>query len=100
TALAFYNVRFLTDWFQQRGQVPRFYFIVDRLDLLKQARNEFRLRGLVVHVIDSRDAFARDIKRNVAAHNDRGALEITVVNIQKFRDDPDVVAADDYNLAI
>ncbi|UGB36877.1 type I restriction endonuclease subunit R [Frateuria soli] len=100
TALAYYNVRFLTDWFQRRGQVPRFYFIVDRLDLLRQARDEFRLRGLTVHVIDSRDAFARDIKRSGAARNDRGAAEITVVNIQKFKDDPDVAAESDYNLAV
>ncbi|WP_246031052.1 type I restriction endonuclease subunit R [Rhodanobacter lindaniclasticus] len=100
TALAYYNVRFLTDWFRQTGQVPRFYFIVDRLDLLKQARDEFRLRGLTVHVIDSRDAFARDIKQGGAARNDRGAAEITVVNIQKFKDDPDVAAAQDYNLAV
>lgn len=100
TALAYYNVRFLTDWFQQQGQVPRFYFIVDRLDLLRQARDEFRLRGLTVHVIDSRDAFARDIKQSVAARNDRGAAEITVVNIQKFKDDPDVAALQDYNLAV
>lgn len=100
TALAYYNVRFLTDWFRQTGQVPRFYFIVDRLDLLKQARDEFRLRGLTVHVIDSRDVFARDIKQGGAARNDRGAAEITVVNIQKFKDDPDVAAAEDYNLAV
>lgn len=100
TALAYYNVRFLTDWFRQTGQVPRFYFIVDRLDLLKQARDEFRLRGLTVHVIDSRDAFARDIRQAGAARNDRGAAEITVVNIQKFKDDPDVAAAQDYNLAV
>jgi len=100
TALAYYNVRFLTDWFQQTEQVPRFYFIVDRLDLLKQARDEFRLRGLTVHVIDNRDAFARDIKQSGAARNDRGAAEITVVNIQKFKDDPDVAAAQDYNLAV
>ncbi|HET8899545.1 MAG TPA: type I restriction endonuclease [Rhodanobacteraceae bacterium] len=100
TALAFYNVRFLTDWFQQRGQVPRFYFIVDRLDLLKQARDEFRLRGLSVHVIDSRKAFARDIKRSGAARNARGELEITVVNIQRFKDDPDVAAPADYALNV
>jgi type I restriction enzyme R subunit len=100
TALAYYNVHFLTDWFQRSGQVPRFYFIVDRLDLLRQARDEFRLRGLTVHVIDSRDAFARDIKQSGAARNDRGTAEITVVNIQKFKDDPDVAAAQDYNLAV
>ena len=67
TALAYYNVHFLTDWFQHQGQVPRFYFIVDRLDLMEQARDEFLLRGLTVHVIDSREAFAHDIKKNVAA---------------------------------
>lgn len=100
TALAYYNVRFLTDWFQRRGQVVRFYFIVDRLDLLKQARDEFTLRGLTVHVIDSREAFVRDIKQNVTARNDRGAQEITVVNIQKFEQDNDVAAARDYALNV
>lgn len=100
TALAYYNVRFLTDWFQQRGQVPRFYFIVDRLDLLKQAHDEFTKRGLTVHVIDSRNAFAHDIKRGGAARNDRGDLEITVVNIQKFKDDANVATANDYSLAV
>jgi type I restriction enzyme R subunit len=96
TALAFYNVGFLTDWFQRRGQVARFYFIVDRLDLLEQARGEFRLRGLAVNVIQSRDEFAREIKKTKAADNTRGEPEITVVNIQKFRDDPAVAAARDY----
>jgi len=100
TALAYYNVHFLTDWFQQRGQVPRFYFIVDRLDLLTQEKDEFTQRDLTVHVIDSRDAFARDIKQGGAARNARGKPEITVVNIQKFKDDPDVTAATDYNLAV
>jgi type I restriction enzyme R subunit len=100
TALAYYNVGYLTDWFQRQGHVARFYFIVDRIDLLKQARDEFRLRGLTVHVINSRDEFARDIKKSVAANNDRGVPEITVVNIQKFKDDPDVVAAQDYNLNV
>lgn len=100
TALAYYNVHFLTDWFQQRGQVARFYFIVDRLDLLEQARDEFRLRGLSVNVIQSRDEFARDIKKTKAIDNDRGDPEITVVNIQKFKDDPDIAPVQDYNLNI
>ena len=100
TALAYYNVRFLTDWFQQRGHVARFYFIVDRLDLLRQARDEFRLRGLTVNVINSRAEFIKDLRSNVAAHNDRGAAEITVVNIQKFQDDPEPFAAQDYALNV
>lgn len=100
TALAYYNVGYLTDWLQQRGQVARFYFIVDRLDLLDQARDEFRMRGLVTHVIDSREAFAEDIRKAVSARNDRGEPEITLVNIQKFQDDPDVATEQDYNLNV
>lgn len=96
TALAFYNVHYLTWWFQARGVVPKFYFIVDRIDLLQQASREFRSRGLVVHTIDSREDFARDIKSASALHNDSGQPEITVVNIQKFQDDPDVVRSSDY----
>ena len=100
TALAYYNTRFLTDYFQRKGVIPKFYFIVDRLDLLIQAQREFAGRGLVVHTIDSREAFARDIKTTQVLHNHSGKPEITVVNIQKFQDDPDVVRAEDYDFSI
>lgn len=100
TALAFYNTRFLTDYFQRKGIIPKFYFIVDRLDLLTQAQREFAGRGLVMHTIDSREAFARDIKTTKVLHNNTGKPEITVVNIQKFQDDPDVVRAEDYDVNI
>ena len=100
TALTFYNVRFLTDYFQKQQVIPKFYFIVDRLDLLQQAQREFTARGLTVHTINSRDAFTRDIKATQVIHNHSGKPEITVVNIQKFQDDPDVVSTKDYNVAI
>ena len=100
TALAYYNTRFLTDYFQRKGVIPKFYFIVDRLDLLIQAQREFSGRGLVVHTIDSRESFARDIKTTQVLHNHSGKPEITVVNIQKFQDDPDVVRAEDYDFNI
>ncbi|WP_421774252.1 type I restriction endonuclease subunit R [Gracilimonas sp.] len=100
TALAYYNVKFLTDYFKKQGVVPKFYFIVDRLDLLEQASKEFKSRDLYVHHIDSRDDFAEDIKSPQAIHNDSGKPEITVVNIQKFKDDPEVTRNTDYNLDI
>lgn len=100
TALTFYNVRFLTDYFQKQQAIPKFYFIVDRLDLLQQAQREFTARGLTVHTINSRDAFTRDIKATQVIHNHSGKPEITVVNIQKFKDDPDVVSTQDYNVTI
>ena len=100
TALAFYNVHYLTTYFQKKGIVPKFYFIVDRIDLLNQASREFLSRGLHVHHINSRDEFAEDIKANVAIHNDSGKPEITVVNIQRFKDDPDVIRSTDYALGM
>lgn len=100
TALAFYNVKYLTDYYNRHGIVPKFYFIVDRLDLLIQAGKEFKSRGLVVYNVNSRDEFARTIKSKKAVENHSGKPEITVVNIQKFKDDPDVIRNMDYDLSI
>ena len=100
TALAFYNVKHLTDYYKNKGIVPKFYFIVDRLDLLVQAGKEFRSRGLIVHNVNSREEFARTIKSTQAVENNSGKAEITVVNIQKFKDDPNVIRNTDYNLSI
>jgi type I restriction enzyme R subunit len=100
TALAFYSVKYLTDYFQKKGGVPKFYFIVDRIDLLIQAGREFKSRGLVVHNINSREEFSRDIKSTSVIHNNSGKAEITVVNIQKFEDDPNVIKNNDYNLNV
>ena len=100
TALAFYSVKYLTDYYQKKGVVPKFYFIVDRIDLLIQAGREFKSRGLVVHNINSREEFSRDIKSTSVIHNSSGKAEITVANIQKFEDDPDVIKNNDYNLNI
>jgi len=100
TALTYYNVKHLTDYFQKKKVIPKFYFIVDRLDLLQQAHREFTSRGLIVHTISSREDFAKDIKDTKALHNNSGKSEITVVNIHKFKDDPDVVSKQDYNIEI
>lgn len=100
TALVYYNVHHLTDYYQAKGIVPKFYFIVDRLDLLIQASREFEARGLSVNRVNSKDEFAREIKKVSAVHNNSGKREITVVNIQKFKDDPDVIRNTDYILSL
>jgi type I restriction enzyme, R subunit len=102
TALAYYNVRYLTDYFrkQERPVIPKFYFIVDRIDLLIQAGREFKARGLVVHQVDSKEEFAKAIRSQSAIHNVSGKPEITVVNIQKFENDPAVVRKADYDINI
>lgn len=100
TALAFYNIKYLTDYFQKIKIIPKFYFIVDRIDLLIQASREFKARGLMVHNVNSKEEFSKEIKSSEAIHNNSGRDEITVVNIQKFKDDSRVVVKNDYNINI
>lgn len=100
TALAFYNVPFLTDYYQGKDVVPKFYFIVDRIDLMNQAKREFSSRGLIVHTVNSKDELVRDFRTPKAIHNLSGQREITVVNIQKFKEETSVLKSSDYNIDI
>ena len=98
TALAFYNVRYLTDYFHRNGIVPKFYFIVDRIDLMNQAKREFTSRGLSVNTVNSKEALLKSFGLKQALEGFSGKPEITVVNIQKFNDQSDVVKASDYDI--
>jgi type I restriction enzyme R subunit len=100
TALAYYNVHYLTDYFQKKGIVPKFYFIVDRLDLMIQAKREFSIRGVSVSTVNSKDELLDHFRLRQAVHNLSGKREITVVNIQKFKDDPDLLHTNDYDLNV
>lgn len=93
TALAFYNVRYLRDYYQKQGKVAKFYFVVDRLDLLTQAGEEFAARGLHVEKVNSKDDFIQNI-RTIGTANNTGEDTITVVNIQKFSTESIVRKAD------
>lgn len=94
TALAYYNVHSLQDYFAKQGIIPKFYFVVDRLDLANQAKDEFSKRGLAVHSIDSKESLLADFRKNTSTDG------ITVLNIHKFRED--TVALDDsgYNINV
>jgi type I restriction enzyme R subunit len=87
TALAYFNVKFLTDYFQKRNIIAKFYFIVDRIDLANQASTEFGNRDLAVNRVNSRTEFLDDIKKVSVVHNSSGDSEISVVNIQKFTEE-------------
>lgn len=87
TALAYYNVKSLTDYFAKQSTPVKFYFVVDRLDLLEQASNEFAMRGLYVRTAQSREELMADFSDNTVRHNAEGKPEIMVVNIQKFATD-------------
>jgi type I restriction enzyme R subunit len=80
--------------------VPKFYFIVDRIDLLNQAKREFTIRGLSVHTVNSKEELIKNFRERKAIHGLTGNREITVVNIQKFKDDSDVLHDNDYDINI
>jgi type I restriction enzyme R subunit len=94
TALAFYSVRYLTDYFSRKGIVPKFYFIVDRLDLLKQASREFTKRGLEVSTVNSKDELIKEFRQNTTKKG------ITVINIQKFKEDTTVFNNSGYDISV
>lgn len=89
TALAYFNVRYLTDYFQKQGKIPHFYFIVDRLDLARQAFDEFTKRGLQAKLISERKDLEKDFEGDIA-----------VLNIQKFKNETDFTNRSGYDLNI
>ena len=93
TALAYHNVHYLRDYYQRQGKIAKFYFIVDRLDLLTQASEEFAARGLHVEKVNSKEDFIKNI-RTIGTANNTGEDTITVVNIQKFSTESIVRRAD------
>lgn len=98
TALSFHNVRYLRDYYQKQRKIAKFYFIVDRLDLLTQASEEFTARGLHVEKVNSKEEFIKNI-RTIGAANNSGEDSITVVNIQKFSMES-IVRKADYDVSV
>lgn len=87
TALSFYLNRVLTDYFASLNKVAKFYFIVDRLDLLEQASQEFEARGLEVKTANSRAELMEQFRTSQSLEGESGRPEVTVVNIQRFAED-------------
>ncbi len=96
TALAFHLTYILSDYFAKQNKVARFYFIVDRLDLLEQATQEFEARGLVVSTANTRKELMEQFRTNQAQQGTSGKAEITVVNIQRFEKDNKKVKLSSY----
>lgn len=88
TALAYFNIRYLTNYFSKQGIVTQFYFVVDRLDLADQAFKEFTKRGLKVKRINSPQEL----------NQKQDGYDVAVVNIQKFKDNSDLTDRSGYDL--
>lgn len=96
TALSYYLTHVLGDYYAQRKKVAKFYFVVDRLDLLEQAKQEFEARGLEVKTANTREELMAQFRTNQAQEGNSGNAEITVVNIQRFAQDHTAVRLKQY----
>ncbi|WQV44837.1 DEAD/DEAH box helicase family protein [Helicobacter pylori] len=87
TALTYHLTKLIRDFFDRSNlnKKTKFYFIVDRLDLLEQAKNEFSKRGLCVHEAENKEDLSQKLKNSRVFENTQGNDEIIVVNIQKFK---------------
>ena len=77
--------------------MARFFFVVDRLDLLMQSSSEFTNRGLSVINCNSKAQFTKELNKPLSGNIGAKSIgEICVVNIQKFEGNmPE--AKNDYN---
>lgn len=85
TALTYHLTKLIRDFFSPLNKKTKFYFIVDRLDLLEQAKNEFLKRGLCVHEAENKEDLSQKLKSSSVFEGPQGNDEIIVVNIQKFK---------------
>ena len=97
TALSYYLTFVLKDFYSKQNKVAKFYFIVDRIDLLEQATQEFEARGLDVRTANSRDELMEQFRTKQALEGNSGKPEITVVNIQRFKEDKEKVQIEPYS---
>lgn len=96
TAFSYFATNVLRDYYQKKDIITKFYFVVDRLDLLRQATAEFSARGMTIAAIDSKEDFVKNMQSQVvidAGSSQSGKYQETmnVVNIQKFSDDSVVI---------
>ena len=100
TALAAYSNRIIRDYYAKKNIVARFFFVVDRIDLLEQASDEFENRGFSVINCNSKSEFRAELNKSLSTKNLKDAIgEYCVVNIQKFEGEmPN--AKNDYNANI
>ncbi|MGL2500229.1 DEAD/DEAH box helicase family protein [Helicobacter pylori] len=85
TALTYHLTKLIRDFFSPLNKKTKFYFIVDRLDLLEQAKNEFSKRGLCVHEAENKEDLSQKLKNSSVFEGPQGNDEIIVANIQKFK---------------
>ena len=85
TELSAYANKIIRDYYAKRNTVTRFFFVVDRLELLRQDNGEFSTRYFTATNCNSRKNFAKQLQTVLPKDVGRDTVgEFVVVNIQKF----------------
>ena len=86
TELAAYCNRIIKDYYAKRETITKFFFVVDRLELLRQDNSEFSNRYFSVTNATSREDFGKELNRVLPKTTDDTIGNFVVVNIQKFEE--------------
>lgn len=84
TELSAYANKIIRDYYAKQNRPSRFFFVVDRLDLLRQDNDEFTSRYFKVSNATSKADFARQLNKSLPEAGNDADGEFVVVNIQKF----------------
>lgn len=85
TELSCYANKIIRDYYAKQGIISRFFFVVDRLDLLTQDNGEFSSRYFMTTNCNNKKDFAHQLQIVLPKNNKTDAVgEFVVVNIQKF----------------
>lgn len=100
TALAAFSNRVLKDYYSKKGISFRMFFIVDRLDLMRQANDEFSFRHFNVINVSTKDEFGKELQKTLVKPTEDTIGDVCVVNIQRM--DPDKLPAvnNDYDVQV
>jgi len=86
TELAAYCNRIIKDYYAKKETITKFFFVVDRLELLRQDNSEFSNRYFSVTNATSREDFGKELNRVLPKSTDDTIGNFVVVNIQKFEE--------------
>lgn len=87
TELAAYCNKILKDYYAKKDTITRFYFVVDRLELLRQDNGEFSNRYFAVINAQNKASFSKELNRVLPHKTEEDTIgEFVVVNIQKFEE--------------
>ncbi|MBQ6654601.1 MAG: type I restriction endonuclease subunit R [Erysipelotrichaceae bacterium] len=100
TALAAFSVRILRDYYSKKGVTAKVFFIVDRLDLSRQASDEFAMRNLSVVNCQTKDELGKELAKTTSTPKNDAIGEICVVNIQRIDPERMPQVKNDYDVKV